>query len=288
LYGRALRWVWALLRGGLGHHNPRALLDYQPLRELLERHLDFARIDMQLRRGMLEGVAITASGYGSGRAVTFYQSASQVPAWSRERAQSRATRLSLDHVMASIAIPLLFEAVQIGDDWYGDGSMRDHTPLSPAINLGARRLLVITTRNSDPVFLPQPPPYPQLGKIAGYVLDSLFMDSTGSNLERVQRLNELARRASSDALAPHSQPWRQIDTCVVRPSQDLRHLATLHAHRFPAPVLRLFRGIGAFGDLSPLPSYLLFDGTFCQALMDLGHADAQRQKDEIMALLVPG
>ncbi|WP_372720723.1 patatin-like phospholipase family protein [Immundisolibacter sp.] len=287
LYGRALRWVWALLRGGLGRNNPRALLDYQPLRDLLERHVNFARIDMQIRRGVLEGVAITASGYGSGRAVTFYQSASQVAAWRRERVQSRPTRLSLDHVMASVAIPLLFEAVRLGDDWYGDGSMRDHTPLSPAINLGARRLLVIATRNSESAPLPQPPPYPQLGKIAGYVLDSLFMDGTGSNLERVQRLNELARYAGADPAASHDQPWHQIDTCLVKPSQDLRQLATLHADRFPAPVRRLFRGIGAFGDLSPLPSYLLFDGTFCQALMNLGHADAQRQKDEIMALLAP-
>ena len=179
LYGRAVHWLAALLRGGLGQHNPRALLDCQPLRALLERHVNFARIDLHLRRGLLDAVAITASGYGSGRGVTFYQAAGHPPPWQRERALSRPVELTLDHVMASVAIPLLFEAVRIDDDWYGDGAMRDHTPLSAAINLGAQRLLVIGTRNSDPVPLPQPPPYPQLGKIAGYVLDSLFMDGSG-------------------------------------------------------------------------------------------------------------
>lgn len=288
LYGRAVHWLAALLRGGLGQHNPRALLDCQPLRALLERHVNFARIDLHLRRGLLDAVAITASGYGSGRGVTFYQAAGHQPPWQRERALSRPVELTLDHVMASVAIPLLFEAVRIDDDWYGDGAMRDHTPLSAAINLGAQRLLVIGTRNSDPVPLPQPPPYPQLGKIAGYVLDSLFMDGLGPNLDRVQRLNELVRLSKGQPPVNAGRRLRHIDACVINPSLDLRTLAARHTQGFPGPVRRLFRGIGAFGELSPLPSYLLFDGAFCRELMDLGYADAQRQKSEIMAVLTPG
>lgn len=282
LYGRALRWVWALLRGGLGPHNPRALLDNRPLRRLLERHVNFARIALQVHRGLLDAVAITASGYNSGRGVSFYQSANGVAPWQRGRALSRPTELTLDHVMASVAIPLLFEAVRIGDDWYGDGAMRDHAPLSAAVNLGARRLLVISTRNSEPVPLPQPPPYPQLGKIAGYVLDSLFMDGVGPDLEHLQTLNALAHAGRSPQ---HAQPPRPIGVCVVTPSVDLRDLAARHTARFPAAVRRLFGRIGAFGDLSPLPSYLLFDGAFCGELIELGHADAQRRKDDIMAVL---
>lgn len=288
LYGRAVHWLAALLRGGLGQHNPRALLDCQPLRALLERHVNFSRIDLHLRRGLLDAVAITASGYGSGRGVTFYQAAGHPPPWQRERALSRPAELTLDHVMASVAIPLLFEAVRIDDDWYGDGAMRDHTPLSAAINLGAQRLLVIGTRNSDPVPLPQPPPYPQLGKIAGYVLDSLFMDGIGPNLDRVQRLNELVRLSEAQPPMGPGRRLRHIDACVINPSLDLRTIAARHTQRFPAPVRRLFRGIGAFGELSPLPSYLLFDGAFCRELMDLGYADARRRKNEIMAVLTPG
>lgn len=288
LYGRAVHWLAALLRGGLGQHNPRALLDCQPLRALLERHVNFARIDLHLRRGLLDAVAITASGYGSGRGVTFYQAAGHPPPWQRERALSRPVELTLDHVMASVAIPLLFEAVRIDDDWYGDGAMRDHTPLSVAINLGAQRLLVIGTRNSDPAPLPQPPPYPQLGKIAGYVLDSLFMDGIGPNLDRVQRLNELVRLGEAQPPVGAGRRLRHIDACVINPSLDLRTIAARHTHRFPAPVRRLFRGIGAFGELSPLPSYLLFDGAFCRELMDLGYADARRRKNEIMAVLTHG
>ena len=206
IYGRAAHWLWALLRGGLGPHNPRALLDCRPLRALLERHVNFARIDFSLRRGALDAVGLTASGYGSGRGVTFYQAVGELPPWSRERILSRPVELTLDHVMASVAIPLLFEAVRIDDDWYGDGSMRDHTPLSTAINLGAERLLVLSTRNSDPVPLPQVPPYPTLGKIAGYVLDSLFMDGVGPNLERLQGLNELVRRAGGGPPPPYRRP----------------------------------------------------------------------------------
>jgi NTE family protein len=190
--------------------------------------------------------------------------------------------------MASVAIPVLFEAVRLGDDWYGDGAMRDHTPLSAAINLGAQRLLVISTRNSDPVPPPQSPPYPQLGRIAGYVLDSLFMDGIGPNLERVERLNELIRLRADRPYERFGRPLRRIDTCLVTPSVDLRQVAARHARRFPMPVRRLLRGIGAFGDASPLPSYLLFDGAFCRALMDLGYADAQRQKAAIMAVLTAG
>ena len=288
LYGRALHWLVALIRGGLGRNNPRALLDCQPLRALLERHVNFARIGLQVERGLLDAVAITASGYGSGRGVTFYQAVGHPPSWQRERMLSRPVDLTLDHVMASVAIPLLFEAVRIDDDWYGDGAMRDHTPLSAAINLGAQRLLVISTRNSDPVPVPQPPAYPQLGKIAGYILDSLFMDGIGPNLDRLQRLNELVGLNEAQAPLHADRRLRRIDACAISPSRDLRHMAARHTDRFPPSVRRLFRGIGAFGELSPLPSYLLFDGAFCRELMDLGYADAQHQKDEIMAVLTGG
>lgn len=286
IYGRAAHWLWALLRGGLDGHNPRALLDCRPLRALLERHVNFARIEFSLRRGTLDAVGLTASGYGSGRGVTFYQAAAALPPWSRERMLSRPVELTLDHVMASVAIPLLFEAVRIDDDWYGDGSMRDHVPLSTAINLGAERVLVIATRNSAPVALAQPPPYPSLGKIAGYVLDSLFMDGVGPNLERLQGLNELVLRAGAEPPQRFGHRLRHIDACVLSPSVDLRGLAARHSGRFPRPVRRLLRGIGAFGEQSPLPSYLLFDGAFCNDLMDLGYADASRQKDAILATLV--
>ena len=286
IYGRAAHWLWALLRGGLGPHNPRALLDCQPLRVLLERHVNFARIAFSLRRGALDAVGLTASGYGSGRGVTFYQAARELPPWSRERMLSRPVELMLDHVMASVAIPLLFEAVRIGDDWYGDGSMRDHTPLSTAINLGAERLLVLSTRNSDTAPLPQSPPYPTLGKIAGYVLDSLFMDGVGANLERLQGLNELVQRAGAEPPQRHGRPLRHVEASVLTPSVDLRALATRHSSRFPRRVRRLLRGLGAFGELSPLPSYVLFDGAFCGELMDLGYADAERRKDAILATLI--
>jgi NTE family protein len=143
---------------------------------------------------------------------------------------------------------------------------------------------VVSTRNSEPVPLPQPPPYPQLGKIAGYVLDSLFMDGVGQDLEHLQGLNALAHAAHPPP-PQHAHPLRPIDVCVVTPSVDLRDLAARHTARFPAPVRRLFGRIGAFGELSPLPSYLLFDGAFCGELIELGRADAQRHKDDIMAVL---
>ena len=190
----SLHWLAALVFGGLGVHNPRSLLDNAPLRALLSRNIRFPRIQASIERGDLDAVAITAAGYRSARSVTFFQARGTARTWSRTRRVGIEESLNLDHLMASIAVPMIFEPVRIRGEFFGDGAMRQATPLSPAVHLGADRILVIGVRNEsagpagDPA---APQPYPSFGQIAGYVLDTLFLDGlipTSKEMPRTVRL----------------------------------------------------------------------------------------------------
>ena len=174
-------WRWFMaFSGSLGQGYPHALLDNKPLQELLESHLRLARIQQAIDNGALRAVSITASGYSSGRSICYFQGIAELEPWQRTRRQGCKTELSLDHIMASIALPTIFPPVCIRGEYHGDGSMRETAPLSPALHLGAERLLVVAVRNPTPNPMPiadSSPPYPSFGQIAGCVLDTLFMDT---------------------------------------------------------------------------------------------------------------
>ena len=175
----SLRWIAALIFGGLGGQNPRALLDNEPLWDLLRARVNFDAIQEAIDQGYLEALAITAAGYDSARSVSFFQGTPAHQSWDRVRRKGRPTAITLEHLMASIAVPMIFPPVRVGQEYFGDGAMRQATPLSPALHLGAERILVIGVRNETIDPLPGPGelvPYPSFGKIAGYVLDALFMD----------------------------------------------------------------------------------------------------------------
>ncbi len=279
------RWIAALALGGLGGGNPRALLDRAPLRELLGRLLPFELIQQSIDRGLVEALSITASGYYSGQSVSFFQAAPQVEAWRRARRVGTRTEITLDHLMASSAIPFVFEAVHVHREYFGDGSMRQIAPLSPAIHLGAERILVIGMRNEPP---PDPgresrAAYPSIGQIAGHVLSSIFLDALEADLERMQRINQTLRLLPPNAPHPELRP---IDTLLIAPSRDPREIAERHRHEFPRPMRFLLRGIGAHGSRgADLASYLLFERPYCRELIDLGYADTLRQRGEVVRFL---
>jgi len=278
-----LHWLATLLSGGLLRVQPRSLLDNRPLREFLERTLRLEGIGMAIGQGALRGVAVTASGYTRAAAVSFYQAA-DIPPWRRARRIGDPAVIGVSHLLASAALPVLFPAELVENEYFGDGGMRMIAPLSPAIHLGADRILVIGTRDEKPDPEPdRPGAYPSLGEVGGYLLDTIFMDTLNADLARMRRINHTlslvpaARRGESSL--------KRIDSLVVRPSRDLRHITSEFVEKIPRTVRMLLRTLGGWGRDWRMASYLLFEASYCQQLMALGYDDARRQEEEIRDFL---
>jgi NTE family protein len=285
----SLHWMAAIVLGGLIFGAPHSLLDNTPLRSLLSRNIRFPRIQSSIDNGYLDAVAVTAASYDSARSTTFFQGVSDKHEWARTRRVGLRQELHLDHLMASIAVPMIFPPVSIDSEYFGDGAMRQATPLSPAIHLGADRILVIGVRDEtadsgvDPY---SPQPFPSFAQIAGYMLDTLFMDGLYSDLERMTRINQLI-----DSIEPVKRTgsfimMRPIDTMIVVPSEDLRAVAYRHRKDLPFPLRALLRGVaGSDPRKNRLLSFLLFERGYTQDLIDLGYKDAMAVKDQLRAFV---
>jgi len=279
-----LRWALSLpLGGGLIDH-PKALLDNQPLREFLGQALRLEGIDKAIRQNALRGVSVTASGYTSAAAISFYQAAKGIEPWERARRHGLPVSINVSHLLASAALPLIFPAERIGYEFFGDGGMRMLAPLSPAIHLGADRLMVISTRDEKPDPAPTAPaPYPSLGEIGGYLLDTIFMDTLNADLNRLNRINR-----TIDLLSPEDKlqsGLKTIDSLVIRPSRDLREITHEHMSEIPRPVRTLLRALGGWGRDWRMASYLLFESAYCKELIRIGYEDGLQQEEEIRTFL---
>jgi NTE family protein len=285
----SLHWFAAVVLGGLGMGNPRSLLDNTPLREMLTRNINFRAVQDSIDKGFLDAVTVTAAGYGSARSVSFYQGRAEHEPWDRVRRIGRPGKITIDHLMASIAVPMMFPPVMINREYFGDGAMRQATPLSPAVHLGAERLLVIGVRDEEPDPPPGPDdpiPYPSFGRIAGYVLDALFMDGLSQDLERLTRVNVILDQVPGRTLQGPRGPLHYIDALIVLPSRDIREIAIRHVHEMPRTVQLLMNGLGAlnYGGRQ-LVSYLLFESGYTRELIKLGYEDGMARRDELLAFL---
>jgi NTE family protein len=278
-----LHWLLAMMSAGWLLPPPKSLFDNSPLRALLKQQFDFDNIERAIDAGHLDAIAMSAAGYVNAQSVSFYQAKTDCDPWTRMRRCGRPTRLDLEHLMASVAVPFLFPPVFIEDEFYGDGAMREANPFSPAIHLGAQRLLVIGTRNESrpPRAMPHSPTF---GQIFGYMLDALFSDGLYSDLERLTQLNDLVERAGP--LSTDGVPLRRIDMLVILPSRDLSEIARRHLTSLPRTLRMLLRTMGALNTGGgQLMSYLLFQDSYTRELIALGYEDAMKRSEDLRAFL---
>jgi NTE family protein len=270
-----LHWVLAFITGGWLVHPPHSLFDNTPLWNLLRKELHFDGIPRSLYKKHLLAIGICATCYADADSVTFFGSASEIEPWARVFRKGARVQLTLGHLMASLAIPFLFRPVLLHSQYYGDGAMRQTSPLSPAIHLGANRLFIIGV-NDPPSTGHEATPKavePNFGQVFGFMLDSLFMDQLHADLERITRYNE------------HND-MRRIDFLVMTPSQDVNEIARRHARELPRSLRALLRALGASSAASTLLlSYLLFERGFTRELIALGVEDVRARSAEIRAFL---
>ncbi len=280
----ALQWAFSLPLGGRIVPHPESLLDNRPLHRFLSKTLQLEGIDTAIRTGSLRGVAVTASAYTSASAISFFQGRPELEPWERARRSGVRTELTVPHLLASAALPLIFPAQRLGNEYFGDGGMRTLTPLSPAIHLGADRVLVISTRDERPDPSPeQPVPYPSLGEIGGYLLDTIFMDTLNADLHRLNRINHTLSLVPPERV--QETGLKPIESLVIRPSRDLRVLTAEHVRDIPRAVRLLLRSLGGWGRDWRLASYLLFEAPYCQALIELGYRDGLAMEEPLRRFL---
>lgn len=277
-------WVLALMSGGLVLSPPRSMLDNTPLRQLLEHHVDCAGIRRSIARGHLRAFALCSTSYVSGQSVAFFDGIESIRDWSRAQRVGRRCQFTLDHLMASVAIPLLFPPMKIDDEYFGDGAMRQLNPLSPAIHLGADRLLIIgvRARRAAGVAVNRlQPSMPTPGEIFGYMLDTLFTDQIYGDLEQLERINTLVESAPDAARGE-----RHVETLMLAPSVDPREIAARHIGEIPRGLRALLRVIGG-RDVSgsQLVSYLIFEAGYTRALIELGYRDAMEARSALLAFM---
>lgn len=282
------KWLTGAIFGGLkpggsgGHFNH--LLDTAPLLKLVEREVVYDDIDRNIALKHLHGFALSTTNYTSGSNVVFYQGSPEIADWSRTDRFSVRTSMRPEHVMASSAIPVFFPPVKIGDSYFGDGCIRQTTPLSPAIHLGADKLIAIGIRYphheqqmKSQVFSTAPDP--TIGQITGILLNAIFLDSLEGDVERLLRINRLVKEKS------HPE-FKTIPILMIRPSRDLGSMTKMKSESLPPMLRYLLKGLGVtdFEGLDLL-SYLAFDDSYTKPLIELGYHDTYKMKEEILRFI---
>jgi NTE family protein len=285
LVGNIGRWGLRLTAGGMTDARTRALVDTAPLRQFLEEslapvHGELTGIDYNLQRGNLRAVSISTTDYTTGQSVIWVQGR-EVETWERPGRISRQCRITVDHVMASAALPLFFPAVQIGPHWYGDGGIRLTAPLSPALHLGASKILTVSTRydrTRGEASRPDVAGYPPPAQVIGLLMDAIFLELVDQDVARMERMNTVLERVPPE----RREGMRIVEVLVMRPSKDLARIAAEYEPRLPRGFRLLTRGLGTRETRSPdVLSMIMFQDDYAKRLMALGESDAERRAEEL-------
>jgi NTE family protein len=284
---RSLRWLVRLGTGGVFRPHPRSLLGTAPLRQFLAARFadDNGRlvgVADSVACGELDAVAITASSYTTGRSTTWVETRDEV-GWDRDDRIGRRAALTVDHVMASAALPLLFPAIRVAGEWCGDGGVLLTAPLSPAVHLGADRILAVSTRHRGPLGTPREDEgYPPPARVAGVLLNAVFLDQFDADALRMDRINRLV-----SFLPPAAREGlRPIELMVLRPSVDLSSLANAHEVEMPWTLRFMTRGLGTKETRhNEMLSLLMFEQSYLQQLIAQGRADAMAKMPALRAFV---
>jgi len=291
---RSLRWSGRLASGGKSPlPNAKSLVDTSPLRQVLERELGAGSgpipgIQTSFADGWLRAFAITGSSYTTGQSITWVQTHEDgvMPSWERPARRSHCCPLRVDHVMASSALPFFFPAIEVDGAWYGDGGIRLTAPLSPAIHLGAKKILAVTTRytrTSEEADRPMINGYPPPAQVAGVLFNAIFLDQLDGDALQLRTVNDLIAHLPEEK----RQGLRPIDLLVVRPSEDLGRLANAYEAELPKGFRFLTRGLGTRETRSnDMLSLVMFQPDYVKRLLELGESDAERRHADFAAFLL--
>lgn len=293
LLGNVLTISRSFFTYGVGRNKPLALLDNGPLRELVTEVIPFANIQRNIDEGRLRAVIVNAMSYNQGESVSFFQGAEDLKEWRRFRRCGERTQLTVEHLMASAAIPTLFPSVKLGDEYFGDGAVRQLAPISSVLHLGASRVFVVgVSDNRSPVHWGKRRKAvkhsPSMAQIGGQLFNAAFIDSLEGDLEHLDRVNRLLDSVDEKTL-PGLAPLRAVESAVIEPSQSLDRLAGRKVRYLPRTLRWLFRSTGATtsGGGASAASYLLFEKPYLCELMELGYQDAMWEQDKLREFLRP-
>lgn len=284
-----LQWVGELSFGAIKGTTPtRSLLNTAPLRELLKNNLELSKIQKNIDNKILHAIAVTALDYQTSSAITFIQGSPEVELWTRSRRHAEKAVLRPEHIMASSSIPLLFPPIQMEDRWFGDGCVRNQTPLSPALHMGAEQLFVIgvrkQTETADDLRAKNIRTTPSVARVINVLLNSVMLDGVEVDIERLNRINEFL-----DRVPPEHQEklnFKKVDYLWVHPTEDIGAIAAEMSSRLPRMIRYLLKGLGPLDDAAEIISYLLFEPEFCSRLIELGYQDGLAQRQQIEEFLL--
>lgn len=284
----------SLLHEGISRDNPLALLDSRPLEQLLSRAIQYRNIQKSIKAGRLKALSVTAMGYKTGESVSFFQGSEELKEWRRYRRKGQMARISRKHLMASSAIPAIFPTIKLGDEYYGDGALRQVAPISPAIHLGADQVFVVgvsSNRNPEHWGAQRTPAKhsPSMGQIAGHMLNSAFIDGLEGDIEHLERVNALVAKLPGKQLEVEGQILKSVGSFVVSPSLALDDIAGRKIADLPRGMRFCLRATGATakGGGATAASYLLFAQSFIQKLIKLGYQDTMWEREAVLKFFTP-